>query len=114
MKNKPATTNDYQQRINRVVEYIRMHLDEDIDLRVLAELAGFSPYHFHRIVSALLGEPLGEFIVRTRIETAARLPALYGCSRRGDRLPRGVRHALVAEQGVPAVFRHLAQSVSNH
>lgn len=71
MKNKPATTNDYQQRINRVVEYIRMHLDEDIDLRVLAELAGFSPYHFHRIVSALLGEPLGEFIVRTRIETAA-------------------------------------------
>ena len=73
MKNKPATTNDYQQRINRVVEYIRMHLDEDIDLRVLAELAGFSPYHFHRIVSALLGEPLGEFIVRTRIETAARL-----------------------------------------
>lgn len=73
MKNKPATTNDYQQRINRVVEYIRMHLDEDIDLRVLAELSAFSPYHFHRIVSALLGEPLGEFIVRTRIETAARL-----------------------------------------
>lgn len=71
MKNKPATTNDYQQRINRVVEYIRMHLDEDIDLRVLAELSAFSPYHFHRIVSAMLGEPIGEFIVRTRIETAA-------------------------------------------
>lgn len=50
-----------------------MHLDEDIDLRVLAELSAFSPYHFHRIVSALLGEPLGEFIARTRIETAARL-----------------------------------------
>lgn len=73
MKNKPATTNDYQQRINRVVEYIRMHLDEAVDLRVLAELSAFSPYHFHRIVSAMLGEPIGEFIVRTRIETAARL-----------------------------------------
>ncbi len=73
MKNKPATTNDYQRRINRVVEYIRMHLDEAVDLRVLAELSAFSPYHFHRIVSAMLGEPIGEFIVRTRIETAARL-----------------------------------------
>ena len=73
MKNKPATTNDYQRRINLVVEYIRMHLDEQIDLRTLAEISAFSPYHFHRIVSAMLGEPLGEFIVRTRIETAARL-----------------------------------------
>ena len=50
-----------------------MHLDETVDLRVLAELSAFSPYHFHRIVSAMLGEPIGEFIVRTRIETAARL-----------------------------------------
>lgn len=73
MKNKPTTTSDYQQRLNRVVEYIRMHLDEPIDLRTLAEISAFSPYHFHRIVSALLGEPIGEFIVRTRIETAARL-----------------------------------------
>lgn len=73
MKNKPATTNDYQRRINLVVEYIRMHLDEEIDLRTLAGISAFSPYHFHRIVSAMLGEPLGEFIVRTRIETAARL-----------------------------------------
>lgn len=73
MKNKPATTNDYQRRLNLVVEYIRMHLDEEIDLRTLAGISAFSPYHFHRIVSAMLGEPIGEFIVRTRIETAARL-----------------------------------------
>lgn len=73
MKNKPTTTNDYQRRLNLVVEYIRTHLDEPIDLRTLAEISAFSPYHFHRIVSALLGEPLGEFIVRTRVETAARL-----------------------------------------
>lgn len=73
MKNKPTTTDDYQRRINIVVEYIRTHLDEDIDLRTLAGVSSFSPYHFHRIVSAFLGEPLGEFIVRTRIETAARL-----------------------------------------
>lgn len=71
MKNKPATTNDYQRRLNLVVEYVRMHLDEEIDLRTLAGISSFSPYHFHRIVSAMLGEPIGEFIIRTRIETAA-------------------------------------------
>lgn len=73
MKNKPATTADYQRRINIAVEYIRTHLDEDVDLRTLAEVTSFSPCHFHRIVSAFLGEPLGEFVARTRIETAARL-----------------------------------------
>lgn len=73
MKNKPATTDEYQRRINVVVEYIRTHLDENIDLRTLAGVSSFSPFHFHRIVSAFLGEPVGEFIVRTRIETAARL-----------------------------------------
>ena len=73
MKNKPATTADYQRRINTVVEYIRTHLDETLDLRTLAEVSSFSPCHFHRIVSAFLGEPPGEFIARTRIETAARL-----------------------------------------
>lgn len=72
MKNKPATTADYQRRINIVVEYIRTHLDETLDLRTLAEVSSFSPCHFHRIVSAFLGEPPGEFIARTRIETAAR------------------------------------------
>ena len=73
MKNKPVTTADYQRRINTVVEYIRTHLDETLDLRTLAEVSSFSPCHFHRIVSAFLGEPPGEFIARTRIETAARL-----------------------------------------
>ncbi len=73
MKNKPTTTDDYQQRVNRVVEYIRLHLSEEIDLRRLAGISAFSPYHFHRILTAYLGEPVGEFIVRTRLETAARL-----------------------------------------
>ena len=43
MKNKPVTTADYQRRINTVVEYIRTHLDETLDLRTLAEVSSFSP-----------------------------------------------------------------------
>jgi len=33
----------------------------------------FSPYHFHRITKAFLGEPIGAFVTRLRVETAARL-----------------------------------------
>lgn len=73
MRLKPSTKEDYLQRINILAEYINNHLGDDIDVNHLAEMSGFSPAHFHRIVSAFLGEPLKAYIVRTRIETAARL-----------------------------------------
>ncbi len=72
MKADTTTKEEYHARINRLIEYINNHLNEEIDLNFLAEMSGFSPWHFHRIVSAFLGEPLGAFIVRMRIETAAR------------------------------------------
>ena len=74
MMNKRLTTSeDYQRRIDIIVNYIREHLDSPIDLATLAELSAFSPFHFHRITKAYLGEPIGAFIVRTRVETAAKL-----------------------------------------
>lgn len=73
MNTRPATKEEYQKQINLIVEYISNHLDESIDTGRLAEMSGFSPWHFHRIVKAFLGEPLGAFILRKRLETAARL-----------------------------------------
>ena len=73
MQQRPSTTEEYQKRINIVVEYINNHLSEDIDISILAEMSNFSPYHFHRIMRAFLKEPIGAFIVRMRAETAARL-----------------------------------------
>lgn len=73
MQQRIKTKEDYQQRINLLIEYINTHLEENIDLALLADLSGFSPWHFHRITSAYLGEPLGKFITRVRIEKAARL-----------------------------------------
>lgn len=63
----------YHQKLNRIVEYIHNHLDEKIDIKTLAELSHFSPFHFHRITRALLGEPIGAYITRARIETAAKM-----------------------------------------
>lgn len=73
MQQKPATIEDYQKRMNIIAEYINNHLSETIDLEKLAEMSGFSPWHFHRITRAFLGEPIGAFIMRMRVETAARL-----------------------------------------
>lgn len=73
MQQRLSTREDYSLRINIIVEYINNHLDENIDLETLAAISNFSPYHFHRIVKAFLGEPIGAFITRMRVETAARL-----------------------------------------
>ena len=63
----------YNQKLNRVTEYIHDHLDEKIEIQTLAKLSHFSLFHFHRIMRALLGEPIGAYINRIRLETAAKM-----------------------------------------
>ena len=48
---------EYFQRINRVVDYIDAHLDEEHSLENLSQVAHFSPFHFHRIFRVLTGKP---------------------------------------------------------
>ena len=62
---------EYESRMHRVFAYIDEHLDEPLDLATLAEVACFSSFHFHRIFAAWMGETLGDYLRRRRIETAA-------------------------------------------
>ncbi|MGH8183032.1 MAG: AraC family transcriptional regulator [Rhodanobacteraceae bacterium] len=57
--------------MNRVLAHIDNHLDQPLSTDSLAEVAHFSPYHFHRLFSAWTGEPLGEYLRRRRVEVAA-------------------------------------------
>jgi transcriptional regulator GlxA family with amidase domain len=59
--------NGYAERVQRVVDYLAEHLDETLDLEVLARVACFSPYHFHRIYRALLGETVSDTLRRLRL-----------------------------------------------
>jgi len=61
----------YTARINRVIDYIEANISKDLSLKELAAVAHFSPFHFHRIFSAMVGETLNGFIKRLRIEKAA-------------------------------------------
>ncbi len=66
-----AARRAYMARVNRVVDHIERHLHEPLKLHDLAKLANFSPYHFHRIFAAMVGETLNQFVQRTRLERAA-------------------------------------------
>ena len=61
----------YQQRINLVLRHIEQHLDSRPDLEELARIACFSPYHFHRIFSSMVGESVAAYIRRLLLERAA-------------------------------------------
>lgn len=63
----------YTARINKVMDYIGQHLDQPIDLSVMADVASFSPYHFHRIFTYLLNETPNNFVSRIKLEKAAQL-----------------------------------------
>ena len=69
--NTPRSRDVYVDRMHRVTEYIDQHLDQFLDLETLAEVAHFSPFHFHRLFSALMGETLGAYLRRRRCEVAA-------------------------------------------
>jgi AraC family transcriptional regulator len=51
---------------------VRAHIDERLTLESIAAVAGFSPFHFHRIFRVACGENLNDYIVRHRLARAAR------------------------------------------
>lgn len=67
----PESRPEYERRMHRVVAFIDQHLDEPLDLKTLADVAHFSPFHFHRMFSAWMGETLGDYLRRRRVEVAA-------------------------------------------
>jgi AraC family transcriptional regulator len=63
----------YISRLNKVLDYIHANLEQPLSLNVLAGVAGFSPFHFHRIFKSLVGETLGDYIQRARLEKSANM-----------------------------------------
>lgn len=59
-----------QMRINAMILYVQEHLEQRMTLEELAGVAGYSPFHIHRIFHAYVGETLGDFIQRLRMGRA--------------------------------------------
>jgi AraC family transcriptional regulator len=64
--------NSHSEHISEVKQYIREHMDQPLNRETLAEVAGFSVPHFHRIFTAQVGENIGSYVRRVRLERAGR------------------------------------------
>ncbi len=64
---------EYQEKKLIVSEHIRNNLNKRITISELANIVNISHYHFQRIMKAILGETVGNFIIRTKLETSALL-----------------------------------------
>ena len=71
MTTKSTTAADYRRRMNRVVDFLHQNLDTNIRTDDLADVAHLSPYHWHRIYTAMQGETVANTLKRLRLERAA-------------------------------------------
>ncbi|HEX8867524.1 MAG TPA: AraC family transcriptional regulator [Lentzea sp.] len=62
---------DVLERLNEAMTRIEADLDGEVDVKVLARIAGTSEYHLRRMFSALAGIPLSEYIRRRKLTRAA-------------------------------------------
>lgn len=63
---------NYTKQINKVIDFVISHLDRSMTVEELAEVAGMSAFHFHRVFSEETGETIARFITRRRMEKAGR------------------------------------------
>ncbi|RXJ65530.1 AraC family transcriptional regulator [Halarcobacter ebronensis] len=64
-----STKDEYIQSVCRVVLYIEQNYNSDLSLDDLSKVASFSKYHFHRIFKSIVGESIGEYIRRVRLQS---------------------------------------------
>ncbi|AIE83691.1 helix-turn-helix domain-containing protein [Fimbriimonas ginsengisoli] len=60
----------YEQRLNDVLDYVEQNFDSPLPLERLADIAHFSPFHFHRLFKAYVGEAPHTFLRRLRLQKA--------------------------------------------
>ncbi|MDD1779562.1 AraC family transcriptional regulator [Enterovibrio sp. ZSDZ35] len=64
-------TPQHISRINDVLYYIHKDIARELPARELADVAAYSEHHFHRVFKDVVGEPIHQYIRRTRMEYAA-------------------------------------------
>jgi len=68
---KAKTRVQYAKRLAPVLQWLASHPDAAPDLYRLADLACLSPYHFHRVYRALMGETVNATMLRLRMHRAS-------------------------------------------
>jgi AraC family transcriptional regulator len=115
MTPRESTRESYRERVLRTLVSLERDIDREPRLDDLAEEAHLSPFHFHRVFSAVVGESPVEYVRRLRLERAAR--ELRQSTRQVQHVAREAGYgsheaftrAFRAQFGVaPSAFRRLA------
>ena len=73
-----AALDSYHARMQRVLDYIDRHLDDDLDLDATSSIAAFSKYHFHRQFTATFGLSVHRYVQLARMKRASYRLAFAG------------------------------------
>ena len=66
-----AALQNYQARMQRVLDHIDRHLDGDLDLETVSGVAAFSKFHFHRQFTATFGLSVHRYVQLARMKRAS-------------------------------------------
>jgi transcriptional regulator GlxA family with amidase domain len=67
----PDNPTAYAKRFDAVLAYIEGHLEGDLSVNTLNEVAHFSVYHFHRQFTAYVGVPVARHVQLMRLRRVA-------------------------------------------
>ncbi len=59
------------EQVQKTVDYIEEHLEEELDIEKLAKMAALSQFYYQRLFSRLVKKPVGEYIRLRRMAKAA-------------------------------------------
>ena len=70
---RPAENKVKTEAVDRAIRYAEAHLSAPIDVGTLAEIAGFSRYHFTRLFTAYTGTSPAAWVIDRRVREAGKL-----------------------------------------
>ena len=97
----PPPPEPWAERVLRVLDHVHAHLDDPLDPGALADLAGASRHHFHRVFRGTVGESVMGYVRRRRLERAAFRLRHAG----GDVASAAFAHGYDSHEGFTRVFR---------
>jgi AraC family transcriptional regulator len=104
---RDETLSVHRALVAQAIEIVQRELDGDLRLADLADRIGLSAFHFHRLFSAIAGEPPATYLRRLRLERAAlrlqhsRLPVTDIAFAAGYQTHESFTRAFKSRFGVP-------------
>lgn len=117
---KPGKQQEYTEKFMSVCDYINQHCTEDLSLDNIADMAGFSKYHFSRLFKEFAGVSFYKYLNIRRIAFAEKLlldPAISVTEvavRSGfNSISAFMRMFKIVRNCTPTQFRNLNDRINN-